>query len=210
MIGKAIDYLKDSQDPADKRRRIRLPVVMPVMFGFPSAAECDFRQAMSLDISSSGIQIELLDPSPATLEKITKKDETVSLRFDMPKRKGLLNAEGKVCWQKEVQAADHLRLRVGIEFLPISLNSQIELMTYAVGLARRKMIGRISLTVGAVLLVLSVIAGTAVFVSRAVIQQDRDASQRILSHMEQKLQEVAKQKMELEQQIEAAKKKTGR
>ena len=210
MVEKITEYLKDFQDSAGKRRRMRLPVMLPVLYGFATTAGSDFRQAMSVDISSSGIQIEVLDPSPEIALALGRKDSLMSMKFDMPERKELLETTGKLCWVHEIKAVKHRRLRVGVEFLPISLNGQIELMSHALLIARRRLWGKIGIYTGTGLLCVALIAASAIYISRNVIHQDLNASDRILEKMQNKVNELAKQKVEMEQELQRLKEKSGR
>lgn len=123
-------YLKQYVDPKGLRRNLRLPVRIPVLYCIRSG-KCDFREALSVDLSSTGIQIELLDPPKNIHKYLHKTGNKVYLKVDVPGGRYLEKIEGTVRWHRTLQVSHPERHLVGIQFQEISLDGKIELVTYA-------------------------------------------------------------------------------
>jgi len=206
MIGKITDYLRTFKDPTGKRKRLRLPVRIPVLYAFPDLIEKGFRQGMTVDVSSSGLQIEVLGIPSDIFERLKMLESEIVLKFDMDRKKGFLELKGKIKWLKTDETQE--RVYVGIEFIEgISIDTQIELMSFAIHNARIKMFKKAGLVAASFLFIVVAVVAGVLYHNKSIVGKDLNASQRILEKMEKKLQELAAEKMMLEEQINKLKEK---
>lgn len=203
LLKKIEEYLAKYQDPEGKRSHLRLPVSLPVLYAFPGKErKPEYLEALSIDVSSNGIQIQIIDVPARMKKKFLKRNTRINLKVDLPKRDGLLELKGKICWNHTITESDPERFQIGIEFTPLSLDAKVELLHYALRTARIRKTKKIATTAGIALLVIAFFISGAVLISRKIIYRNYDASQKILEAMEEKAVDLAKEKIRLERELE--------
>lgn len=128
------EYLKQNIDPKGKRKKLRMPLQIPVLYSCAKGKQ-DYREALSIDLSSMGIQIEVIDPSPPIKKVINKNGSHLKLKIDIPNKKYLDAIDGTIRWHTQTGLNNPERFRIGILFDKIGLDEKIELISYALRLA---------------------------------------------------------------------------
>lgn len=131
-----------STDGPERRKYVRIPTVVPVVFQFVSKAsgplEAEIRTGFTQDLSASGLclQTGVLPEAVANyLEKGELDDLGLNLDLAMPDRS--LRIGGRIAWRQAIPPAASRRFAVGVEFLKLDPKDAAAVAKYAKRSARK-------------------------------------------------------------------------
>ena len=197
------ELIKKSADITGKRTYQRLPVNIPVLYGFPDKKniEGEFRQCSSLDISNGGIAIEIIDPPADLLNNQLVNNNTISLRADLPGQTDLLEFTGIIRWIKEAKTASHSRYIFGVEFVEIDPDHKISLISHAIHLFRRKKIIKFSIITLGVLICIVTGWGISNQISKSKVDKKLVISETARTGLENDIKELSAMKRKLDEEL---------
>ncbi|GEM_PF-4831432 len=199
-IFSVIPYLRQYTDSKGARRNKRMPVRIPVLYCFQKRKE-DFRESFSVDLSASGIQIELIDPVETIHEKFVQRGSPVRLKIDVPGGRYLEEIAGVVRWHKVLHASKPSRYLVGIRFNRISLDQKIELVSYAlrqVFMRRMKVVG---IAFMAAVLIFGSISALSIYMQKKEMRKDLVYSEVLRQNLEKEINRLANERKQMKRQL---------
>jgi len=160
-------YLKQIQDVQEERAFLRLDESIPVLYGFPNKKKIDYRQSSTVNISSGGIAIKVMD-APATVRKrLYNKNEEIHIKVEIPDGDEMVDFLGRIQWATSLDEAQEKDL-IGIRFQESRGGARTALMAYALRVKRKKQLVKFS-AIGLVFLLLA----TGIWAVNAQISQEK-------------------------------------
>jgi TolA-binding protein len=156
-----------------------------------------------VDLSSSGIQLELLDPPKNVRQYLKKIGHKVFLKVDVPGGKYLERIVGTVRWYRTLQTSHPERDLVGIQFQDIGLDGKIELLTYALKKAFMRQMRLVGLGIAAVFMLAGSIAALAAYQQIGYFEKTLIHSQNTRMKLEREIDALAAERNRMKKQLTA-------
>ncbi|MBN1897311.1 MAG: PilZ domain-containing protein [Spirochaetes bacterium] len=139
-------YLKVQAAKGEARKYMRLPAAIPVLYSFSEFRKdtFDFYQSHTLNISSGGIAIDIIEAPLALQQKLLKLKQFLQLKIDIPGKRDLIEFTGKIQWFRKI---DRLHYRIGVSFFKIINNDKIDILSYSLRQIRKKFFFKASLII---------------------------------------------------------------
>ena len=158
----------------------RLPVNIPVSYSFPVLKKKmvpDFKESHSIDISSNGIAILIVDVDDDASKKLSTPGQKIITRVEVPKVDGFVELGGSVKWVKTEKIKGNFQVITGIEFDETDYDKRLVLLSYALSMHRKQKIIRISTIILSVLLLCSAVWGFRTFVLKQEVEKKLEISE---------------------------------
>ncbi len=200
------DKLKKSPEP----KYDRLPVNIPVSYRFPvpkKKGPFDFRESHSIDISSNGIAILIVDIDDDTNKKLSSHGQKIILRVEVPKAEGAIELNGSIKWVKTEKIKSSFQIITGIEFDEADYDKRLVLLSYALSMHRKQKIIRISTIILSILLLCTAVWGFRTFVLKQAVEKKLEISEVNRNQLKKEIDDLVIKKGQIEIRLEQNKSK---
>jgi TolA-binding protein len=134
-----IEYFRTDTDPKNKRRALRLPARIPLLYSL-SGQNGQFHECLATDVSRDGICVELRDIYPKIRKTRLSRDKRLFLKLLLPEHDKNINIAARIRWIYPEDPRLPGILKVGCEFDGLETEARIEILHYGLKLVRRKQI----------------------------------------------------------------------
>ena len=199
----SFDYLISTSDDIN-RAHIRVPAVLPVHFTFLQLQKKDQQifHGQTVDVSSSGIALEIKEYSEDLLKKILKKHKKILLNIPVGKENLDIGFSGEIKWHKMLTFKGHQRLLIGINYDQFDYtNKIINFFYYALKLNRRKKIIQIIFISLAVLLCMTGAWGIKTLITKKTVEQNLAVSETARQQLQGEIKDMIIIKGKLEKEM---------
>lgn len=199
-------YLKKSTDPTGKRKYDRLPVNIPIVYSFPGSKkkeEQDFRQCSTIDVSSGGLAIQIINPPDDINKKLNNAGQKIVVRVELPKTEELVEFSGIIKWTKTEKFKRHFNVLAGIEFAEGDFDKSLSILSYALSVKRKSKIIKISIITLLILLCGATIWGSKTLVSKQEVEKKLDVSEIDRSNLKKEVSDLIIKKNEMDAALKA-------
>jgi TolA-binding protein len=151
-----VEYFRTDSDPKNKRRTLRLPARIPLLYSFTRQTG-QFHQCLATDVSRDGLCVELSDIYPKTRKTHLLKDKRIFFKIDLPEHGRSIDITSRIRW---IFPEDHhlpATYKVGCEFDGFSTENRIEILHYGLRLVRRRQFFQFAATVFAAAFLISIV-----------------------------------------------------
>jgi tetratricopeptide (TPR) repeat protein len=196
-------YLKKASDTEGKRRYKRINVEVPVLYTFDTKGnKPEYLQCSSVDLSNTGIAIQIIDPTSSTMESLKKKNNKVLLKIKIPGSDEFTPFSGIIRWnsKKKYKKKDFMII-AGIEFDDIENDHRISILSYALKVNRRKNFTKLSITALIVLFFISAVWGYNIFTSKKAVEEELEISETTRIKLSRDIDELYEKKLSVEKTL---------
>ena len=168
-MNRITDIIKKKLKKSPEPKYDRLPVNIPVSYAFPvprKKGEPEFKKSHSIDISSNGIAILIVDIDDDTDKKLSHSGQKILTRFEIPNRSIPVELSGTIKWVKTEKIKTSFQVITGIEFDESDYDKRLVLLSFALSMHRKQKIIRISTIILSVLLLCTAIWGFRTFIMK--------------------------------------------
>lgn len=198
------EYFKHTSDPSGLRKFIRVPVSLPVLYSFNTEqkGKHELREALSIDVSATGIALEIIGLPKRLQKHFFEIRAPVHLQIKLPGHDNLIEISGQIQWCKIHRLGDPAIYRAGIQFVEGALDERARLLLFGLRTARMNRLKKVSRIVVPVLL--SVFLIWAVFAAQKAdfFRQRAGEFWMDKQKLEQEVNELLDSRKELEAQLE--------
>jgi tetratricopeptide (TPR) repeat protein len=194
-------YLKKSDDPTSKRKYDRLPVNIPIIYSFydpKKKGTPDFRQCSTVDVSSSGLAIQIINPPDETNKYLNTPKQKIVMSVDIPKSDDLIEFTGTIKWVKTEKIKKNFKVLAGVEFDEADLDKSLNILSYAISIRRKQKAIKISIIALSILLVGVTIWGSVTLSAKKEVVQKLDISEADRSNLKKEVDALINKKNELD------------
>lgn len=199
-------YLKKSTDIRGKRKYERLPVSIPIVYSFydpKKKGTPDFRQCSTVDVSSGGVAIEVLNPPEATAKYLNKANQKIIVSVELPKTDDLVEFTGIIKWVKTEKIKNNVRVLAGIEFVEADLEKSLTILSYALSIKRKQKAVKTAVAALAVLLLGVSVWGSQTLLSKKEVEKKLDVSETARENLKKEVSALADKKIEMDALLKA-------